>query len=287
MKPPFAYYGGKQNLVPDLLPLIPRHVQYCEIFAGGLALFFAKKPSKNEVINDLNGNITNFYMMVKTRFDELQKLVQGTLHSEIIHQQTADILYKEDEDPIVRAWALWVQANCSFGHILDGGFAFGTTGSGLSTANKRDGFTKRFSDRFRSTEIFNRSAHDLLTLKDHPETFFYIDPPYVSSDCGSYKGYTMEHFKELLDILKTIKGKFLLSSYPEDILMDYRKEMGWNTRDLTQVVLVSGKREETKYKTECLTWNYPTPSHQNSLFTTHIEKATQDEDSLYSTSHIG
>ena len=263
---PFSYYGGKQNLLPELLPLIPKHVQYCEIFAGGAALFWAKHPSENEVISDINGNITNFYMQLKTNFDMLQKLIQGSLHSELLHQQTSEILYKEDEDPVIRAWALWYQANCSFGHIIDGGFAFGTTGSGLATANKRDDFTQKFADRLRKVEIFNRSAIDMLELKDHPDTFFYIDPPYVSSDCGSYKGYTMDDFTELLQKLKTTKSKFLLSSYPEKALMQYREECGWNSKDIKQVVLISGKRKETKYKTECLTYNYPNPSNQISMF---------------------
>ncbi len=253
-------------MLPELLPLIPKHVQYCEIFAGGAALFWAKKPSKNEVLNDMNGNITNFYMQTKTGFDALQKLIDGSLHSEVLHTQTSEILYTPDADPTVRAWALWYQANCSFGHILDGGFAFGTTGCGLNTANKRDSFTKKFQDRLRSVEIFNRNALDLLDLKDHPETFFYIDPPYVSSDCGSYKGYTTEDFTQLLEKLKTIKGKFLLSSYPEDVLMKYRAETGWNTKDTEHTVLVSGKREEAKMKIECLTFNYPIPNHQQNIF---------------------
>lgn len=266
MKPTFNYYGGKVNLLPELLPLIPKHVQYCEIFAGGAALFWAKKPSKNEVLNDMNGNITNFYMQTKTNFEALQKLIHGSLHSEVLHRETSELLYKPDADPVIRAWALWFQANCSFGHILDGGFAFGTTGSGLNTANKRDSFTKKFQDRLRKVEIFNRDALDLLELKDHEDTFFYIDPPYVSSDCGSYKGYTTEHFTNLLDKLKTIKGKFLLSSYPEEVLLKYRDENGWNTKDTEHRVLVSGKREDVKMKTECLTFNYPVPNVQTSIF---------------------
>lgn len=59
------YWGGKQQLVPKLLELIPQHYTYCEPFFGGGALFFAKNLSQNEVINDLNDNMINFYRILK------------------------------------------------------------------------------------------------------------------------------------------------------------------------------------------------------------------------------
>jgi len=94
------------------------------------------------------------------------------------------------------------------------------------------------------------------------------------SDQAHYSGYTDTHFINLLNCLQNIKGKFLLSSYPEKSLMQYREECsvnklgeerGWRSKDMKQIVSVTGKREETKHKIECLTWNYPIPSGQISL----------------------
>lgn len=153
----------------------------------------------------------------------------------------------------------------SFGHMIYGGYAFSEGGQAGSTANKRDSFTNKYLERLRCVEIFQRDAIDLIKLKDSENTFFYCDPPYVSSDCGHYEGYTKENFKELLETLKTIKGKFLLSSYPENDLIQYRTELNWNFKDIKQVLQVTGKREETKYKTECLTWNYSLSDSQLSL----------------------
>ena len=229
-------------------------------------MFWAKDPSHNEVLNDMNGNLTNFYMQLKTNFHELQKLIHGTLHSEILHKQTSEIYDDKNADPLLRAWALWVQCNLSFSFIIQGGYAFGTTGMGFGTKNKRDRFTEAFAKRIESVEIFNRDAIDLIKLKDHEDTFYYIDPPYVSSNCGHYDGYTTENFIELLEVLKNIKGKFLMSSYPEEALMKYRDELGWGFQDIQQTVMVSGKREGKKMKTECLTYNYQIPNQQISLF---------------------
>ena len=274
---PVAYYGGKANLASEILPLIPPCVQYIEPFFGSGAIFFSKRKSKNEVINDLNGSVTNFYWQLKTNFAELQKMVQATLHSEILYIKAKAMLRDENTPPLEKAWAFWVGCNMAFGHVLFGGFAFGETGSGGGTKNKRDQFTDKFSKRLEHCEIFNRDAVELILLKDSPATFHYIDPPYVSSEMGHYDGYTMEDFTKLLEVLKNIKGKFLLSSYPEEILLKYREECGWNSKDIKQIVLVSGKREETKYKTECLTFNYPVPNAQVGLFDVPAEVEDEPE----------
>jgi DNA adenine methylase len=56
-----SYYGRKQRLVKTILGLIPPHRVYREPFLGGSTIFFAKEPSKIEVINDTNGEIISFY----------------------------------------------------------------------------------------------------------------------------------------------------------------------------------------------------------------------------------
>ena len=280
MKPPISYYGGKTNLLSELLPLFPRHVQYVEPFVGGGAVFFAKNKSINEVINDFDGKMTNFYRVLATNYEDLAKLIKGTCHSEVEHKRAQQMLKNNEGSDVERAWAIWVQTNMSFSGMIFGGFAFGERGCGKKTGNKRDAFSERYLQRMRNVEVFQRDAVDLIKLKDSENTFFYCDPPYVSSDCGHYEGYTEQNFIDLLETLSNIKGKFLLSSYPEKSLMEYREAKGWNSKDIEQLVLVTGKREEKKYKTECLTWNYALESNQMGLFEdfkTHVNENTNLE----------
>jgi DNA adenine methylase len=75
MKTPITYYGGKQKMLPHILPLIPHHALYTEAFAGGAAVFFAKEPAQVEIINDLNGELINFYRTIVTDFDAVKSLV--------------------------------------------------------------------------------------------------------------------------------------------------------------------------------------------------------------------
>lgn len=268
MKTPISYYGGKQRLVPEILPLIPKHTQYVEPFCGGAAVFWAKQPSPREVINDLDGRVVNFYRVLQTRYDELRLAIQSTLHSEKEYRLSASVLQDELADEVDRAWAFWVQTNMSFGMKLFAGFAFGNDGSFPNRINnKREEFCQtNYVQRIQGCQVFSRDAVELIKLKDSPTTFFYIDPPYVSSECGHYKGYTSADFQRLLDTLAGIQGKFLLSSYPEPELLAARAAYGWQTKDIEAVVAVSGKREGRKNKTECLTYNYSLAQEPIGLF---------------------
>ena len=108
MKTPITYYGGKQNMLKYLLELIPAHRIYCEPFFGGGALFFAKPKSEVEVINDKNGEVINFFKVIKTKFPELQKEIQATLHSRELYKK-AMVVYEHPDlfSDVKRAWALW------------------------------------------------------------------------------------------------------------------------------------------------------------------------------------
>ena len=188
-------------------------------------------------------------------------------HSEIHYENASKIIEDPNEPPVRKAWAYWVKTQMAFSFIYNVGFAFCETGSAKNTANKRDNFTTLYEERMRCIEVFNRDAVELIKLKDNSsDTLFFCDPPYVSSDQGGYKGYTQQHFIELLETLKNIKGKFILTSYPEPELMEYREKCGWKSKDLKMIVSVTGKREETKYKTECITFNFDPPASQYRLF---------------------
>ena len=54
-----------------ILLVIPTHDTYIEPFAGGLAVFLAKARVKVEVINDLNDEVSGFYLYVREHLDSL------------------------------------------------------------------------------------------------------------------------------------------------------------------------------------------------------------------------
>jgi DNA adenine methylase len=96
----------------------------------------------------------------------------------------------------------------------------------------------------------------IIKSRDRIDSFFYVDPPYYNSDMGHYDGYSLNDFTELLELLSSIKGKFLLSSYPSPILAEFTKKFGWHIQTKVSKVSVAAKDGNQKLKTEVLTANF-------------------------------
>jgi DNA adenine methylase len=233
LKTPISYYGGKQSMLKYIIPLIPKHRIYVEPFFGGGAVYWSKEPSEVEIVNDLNGNVINFYKQLKTNFKELKDMIMATPYSREVYKN-AMVIY---EIPYIfssthRAWAFWVGTIQGFSNKI-GSWRSATQRSKESTLNynKKEAFTEDLCKRLELTQIECKDALELILKQDSVDTFFYIDPPYVGANQGHYGGYTQEHFNALLDVLSNIKGKFLLSSYPNEILDVYRSKYNWYSSD--------------------------------------------------------
>ena len=71
---PFGWYGGKFSHLAGLLPLLPKCHHYCEPFAGSAAVAPRTAPSPVETYNDLDGEVVNFFRVLR---DEKDKLVEA------------------------------------------------------------------------------------------------------------------------------------------------------------------------------------------------------------------
>jgi DNA adenine methylase len=262
MKTPITYYGGKQKLVKEILPRIPKHNLYAEPFFGGGAIFFSKPKSNVEVINDTNTEVINFYRVVQNDFVSLEKEIRISLHSRRLHKD-ASVIYNNPHmfSDVKRAWAFWTLATMGFASKIDGSFGYdikkGTTSKKVS--NKREAFTEEYAYRLQEVQIECTDALRIITSRDTKDAFFYCDPPYYNSDCGHYDGYTLDDFELLLKKLSKIEGKFMLSSYPSPILTEYTKQFGWHTKQFQQEVTIANanSKKGRKPKIEVITTNYP------------------------------
>jgi DNA adenine methylase len=259
LRTPLSYYGGKQRLATTILKFIPQHTLYAEPFVGGAAIYFAKERSKVEVINDTNSELINFYRVCKNRFHDLQSLVRVTLHSRKEHDD-AWVIYNKAHlfDEVRRAWAVWVLSTQSFASGLDRNWGYDKTDNTTSVKinNKREQFTELLALRLQHTQIECADALYIIQSRDAATSFFYCDPPYYNSNCGHYDGYSENDYEALLKLLAGIKGKFLLSSYPSDLLRRYSKENGWYMWSVEQAVSINNKSGYQKRKIEVLTANY-------------------------------
>lgn len=268
MKPLISYYGGKQRMVKNLLPLIPEHKVYVEPFAGGASLFFAKGEkvvSNNdhyrEVLNDTNQDLINLYYIVQTDKEAFLKCLDCIPYSEEWNSKAKNEKSKHD---LERAVFFYVNIMMSFSNNLNGGFRFGKTGA--NHAKVYFNHLERLPEiinRLKGVYIFNRDALDIIKRFDSEDTFFYCDPPYPGACQGHYAGYTLENFNELVELLKTIKGSFMLSCYDcMDMTNDWERYQ-FKAVNSSQNTNKGGKREP---RTEVVYRKLSKSFKQNDLF---------------------
>lgn len=267
MKTPISYYGGKQTMLKHILPLIPTHKVYTESFCGGAAVLFAKKPANAEIINDLNMDLYIFYYVAKTAYPELKMEIEKTLHCRDLHIHAAHILnYGKLFTPAQNAWAVWALCKMSFASMLDGSFGYDFTGSmPKKLSNAKDDFTEYLCRRLDNVTIENRDALDVISCYDTPETFHFVDPPYVNSDCGHYEGSFNERNLEcLLQLLSKIKGKFMLTMFPLPMIEEYANQNGWIIHRIERTI--SASKTSRRKQEEWMICNYSTTGNQATLF---------------------
>lgn len=265
MRTPITYYGGKQMLASTILGMIPPHRVYCEPYFGGGAVFFAKGKSFCEVINDIDDRIVTFYDVCRDEnlFPRLQQRIQNTLDAEREFLR-ADRIWRDPKRARSRvelAWAVWLQCNMGYGGTPEGGWKWdnATSGShaGVVMDNYRKLFTEKIHERMKHVQISCRDALKVIRQRDAQETFFFLDPPYPGCIQKHYSGFSFGDFEELLELLTTVKGKFLLCNFDSELLQDYVKANGWNTMVIDMALRVANRTTKgTKRKQEVLVYNY-------------------------------
>ncbi len=259
-KTPISYYGGKQNMIRHILPLIPEHTIYTEAFFGGGAVFFAKAPAPSEIINDTNDMVVNFYGVAKNDFDALKSKIEATPFSRASYTVALSI-YRMPHlfDKVQQAWAFYIGTNMGFSCQI-GSWGYDRYGKQVKKLlNKKMAFDREIFERLENVQIEHNDACKVIASRDATDAFHYVDPPYFNSCQSFYSGYTETDFENLLKTLSRVKGKFLLSSYPSEILEDHTKKNGWHSREFNKPLFakkgVAGKSRGRKI--EVLTANYP------------------------------
>ncbi len=233
----FGWYGGKFNHLNWLLPLLPQCHHYCEPFAGSAAVLLNRQPSPVETYNDIDGEVVNFFRMLRDRTDELVKAIALTPFSreEFYHAIHSD---GEDLSDVERARRFFVRARqartglaqtASLGRWAN---CKNTSRAGMSGVVSRWlGSVEDLPDiamRLLRVQIENRPALDVIRLYDSPDTLFYCDPPYVHEVRGDDKAYEFEmdevEHRWLAEALKSCKGKVAISGYRCDLMDELYKD---------------------------------------------------------------
>jgi DNA adenine methylase len=259
----FGWYGGKFSHLDWLLPLLPQTHHYCEPFAGSAAVLLNREPAPIETYNDIDGDVVNFFRVLRDRPEEIKRAIALTPFSrEEFHRAvTASAARASDLERARRFYIRARQARTGLAQTATLGRwanCKNTSRAGMSGVVSRwlggiEGLDE-IAERLLRVQIENRPAIDVIKLYDSPNTLFYCDPPYLHETRGDAKAYGFEMdmaaHEELAKTLRNVKGKVAVSGYRCDT-MD-RLFDGWRRFDAPKKQCHSIK----KMRQECLWMNY-------------------------------
>lgn len=253
-------------MLRHIMAILPPHRTYVEPFAGGATIFWNKRPSEVEVLNDLNGEVANFYQMLKSNPERLSRMIDATPHSRSAYE-AARAVYKHPDffGPLRRAWAFWILCEQSFASKTAHGWGCGIETSAASEyESQKSKFVARasaYAERLSNTQIEKIDALRCILKYDTPNTFFYIDPPYVGTNCGDYSHYRASNYEALIQLISKMRGLFLLSSFENEAALEAAEKHGWKVKKVERSLSAgTGRSVKRKRSTEILVFNYDEPA---------------------------
>ena len=267
-----SYFGGKFFLAPKLIPLFPEHHCYCEVFGGAGHVLLQKPRSNIEVYNDIDSNIYTLFKVLRNEkaFEKFYEMCKLTPYSREQIIECKRLLFSDEPlSEVEQAWCFYVCIRQSFGGMFtkDKGWGFGLTRNTANIYRNNIDCLPLIVDRLRDVQIENRDFELVLKTCDRPDTFFYLDPPYLPETRrdGEYLNeMTYQDHERLIDILKGIQGKVMLSGYPNG----FYETLGWKTKTFNTISTIANPRTfnngNRDSRTEKIWYNYELP--QLSLF---------------------
>jgi len=248
------YYGGKYEMSKKLIPLLPPHERYIEVFAGGLSMFFRKSKAKWNVLNDKDKNIVNLYMSVILKRKELIDNLFWIPKSRDLFLNFKGEIRDENNtfeipDPLQAAKYLYC-IRYSFNKLIHTPFSMN------KDMNKDWEAELTYSRKFLGgATIENLDFSELVDkYKTKSGDFWYLDPPYiVATEKGTYynHSFTMEDHERLRESVQKIHdsgANFMVSyDYREEIAELYKdfdvRTLNWKYTGATDEARMKGRKE--------------------------------------------
>lgn len=254
MKSFLSYLGGKSKLTGKILPLIPKHICYCEVFAGAAWMLFRKEESDVEIINDINSDLVTLYRVVKLHLDEFIRYFRWILvaREEFERFKTENPATLTD---IQRAVRFYFLLRTGYGAKVSGQ-SFGSNATRRSSLNLLRIEEELSEAHLRLSRVFieNLPWQRILERFDKPTTFFYLDPPYYGCEGDYGKGlFSRSDFGTMRDLLRGVKGKFILSLNDRKEVRELFKDF---RIDSVSTTYTAGGADKKKAASEVLIRNF-------------------------------
>ena len=251
------YPGAKWGMAKEIVSLMPPHRSYLEPFFGSGAVLFNKPQSAIETVNDIDGDIVNFFRVLREQPDRLAKAISLTPYAREVFD---DAHANRGTDAFDRAYRFAIRSKMGHGFKTNQKTGFKVDVYArersycVSCWNRLPADLLDAAIRLKSVQIENRPALDLIRRFNCENVLIYADPPYLLETRGG-KMYrhemTEQDHVDLLDALKQHKGSVIISGYPSEM---YDRELtGWSR------ITRKSYNQNAEQRTEVLWCNFETP----------------------------
>ena len=226
---PFRYPGGKFYARRQILDLLPLYDKYCEPFAGGASIFFAKEKSPTSILNDLDEEVVNTLACIRDHVESLIDLLDGIPARKELHGY-----YKDEYRPMTnleRAFRWYYLNRTSYSGIMRPENCYWGFGDKFSMRPENwPPHLRTVSDKLQNVEL---TALDFEKVIDGlPEGFFvFIDPPYYNADQDKFYNCTFkieDHERLAACLLRNNDRLSFLLTYDDH--PDVRSLYDWTTQ---------------------------------------------------------
>jgi DNA adenine methylase len=255
-RPALRYYGGKWKLAPWIISHFPAHKNYVEPCGGAASVLLQKPRSSLETYNDLDGNVVNFFRVLRDRPDELIRKIRLTPWARAEYE----LSLQPCEDEVERARRFFVkQWMCLNGGTSESAnrlnawtFQKDADGRYVMPAQEKVFIQSELCNiaaRFDCVQIDNRPAVDVILRFDNCDTLFYFDPPYVTQERSAKDHYAFEwtdtDHQTAAALLRSALGYVIVSGYACPLYTELYEAHGWTRYDKEAQTNSGGKRIES------------------------------------------
>jgi len=207
---PLGYIGGKHRLAKHIIAAFPEHKAYVEAFAGGAQVFFQKEPSKVEVLNDLDGDVVNFFRVCQWHHEELIRLLRFHLVSREWFDWYRSLDATRLTDVQRAARFFYLQKNCFAGLVRNPCYHYHLDRPPGFNPERLPELIENAHRRLQRVQIERLPYEEILARYDRPTTLFYLDPPYWQKKLYRFN-LSEADFVKFEERLRQVRGKFVLS----------------------------------------------------------------------------
>ncbi len=267
----FNYFGGKFSWLEYLYSYFPKDfIHLVDVFSGSMAVALNYNGKCLKTANEINGDITNFFEVLRDHTPELILKLELSPCSEANYNDAWPI----EGNKIERARRFYIRARQSY-------YGLGAQRENKSwhmaktklnaqvgeTVSKWNNAIPKLLEVARvirsNFQIINDDAFRCIDRLDSKKTFFYLDPPYLLETRGSKNDYKFEFSEEeyitMATLLYNIKGYAMISGYDHPLMNQLFESKGW-----IKIAFPMKKNHiRSKQIQECIWINYPLTKTQS------------------------